>query len=297
MIDRLNKQRHFLATTWCVVLMSGILECLGTSVCAQSTEQDWEMGAGSKQQFEVASVRENKSGGPSSSNFSLDNGNTYFIIKKNDKLDLNGTLFSAKNQSLMRYIIFAYKLSGTQELALRFDYFKGLELRVPPWVKEDRYDIEARAPQPATKDQLRLMMQSLLAERFKLQVHWETREAPVFALVLEKPGRLGPQLEQHTENDDCSVTAFTEGSSKSAAKAQSLAALPIPCGEIAHLPPGTPGANRFGGRNVTLALLGTSMPTQTGLLTLPRPVVDETGTEGRIRLLVGVDVRRHERRW
>jgi uncharacterized protein (TIGR03435 family) len=228
----------------------------------------------------VASVRENKSGGPSYSNFSLDNGNAYFIINKNDKLDLSGTLFSAKNQSLMRYIIFAYKLSGTQELALRFDYFKGLELHVPAWVKDGGYDIEARAPQPATKDQLRLMMQNLLDERFKLQVHWETREAPVFALVLEKPGSLGPQIEEHKASDDCSATAFPEGPSKGAASAQSLSALPIPCGQIAHLPPGAPGANRFGGRNVTLALLGTSMPTQTGLLTLPRPVVDETGLKG-----------------
>ncbi len=280
MTRMLNRKRGFLVTIWVLVLASGAFQWLGLSVGAQGSEQDWEKAAGGKQQFEVASVRENKSGGPSYSNFSLDNGNAYFIINKNDKLDLNGTLFSAKNQMLMRYIIFAYKLSGTQELALRFDYFKGLELHVPAWVKDDGYDIEARAPQSATKDQLRLMMQSLLDERFKLQVHWETREAPVFALILEKPGTLGPQLEEHKASDDCSATAFPESSSKPVAPAQSLSALPIPCGQIAHLPPGAPGANRFGGRNVTLALLGTSMPTQTGLLTLPRPVVDETGLKG-----------------
>jgi len=280
MKGRTNKKRSFLDTIWVLVLVAGAFECMGLSASAQSAEQDWEKAAGTKQQFEMASVRENKSGGPSYSNFSLDNGNAYFIINKDDKLDLNGTLFSAKNQMLMRYIIFAYKLSGTQELALRFDYFKGLELHVPAWVKDDRYDIEARAPQPATKDQLRLMMESLLDERFKLQVHWETREAPVFALVPEKPGSLGPQIEEHKASDDCSATAFPEGSSKAAAPTQSLLALPIPCGQIAHLPPGSRGANRFGGRNVTLALLGTSMPTQTGLLTLPRPVVDETGLKG-----------------
>jgi uncharacterized protein (TIGR03435 family) len=276
----LNRKQSFLITFFVLVFVLGAFESLGVSVSAQSAEQDWEKAAGVKQQFEVASVRENKSGGRSYSNFSLDNGNAYFIIHKNDKLDLSGTLFSAKNQPLMRYIIFAYKLSGTQELALRFDYFKGLELHVPAWVKDGGYDIEARAPQPATKDQLRLMMQNLLDERFKLHVHWETREAPVFALVLEKPMKLGPQLEQHKANDDCSATAFPEGSSKAAAPEQSLSALPIPCGQIAHLPPGAPGANSFGGRNVTLALLGTSMPTQTGLLTLPRPVVDETGLKG-----------------
>jgi uncharacterized protein (TIGR03435 family) len=280
MTNRLTRKRRFVATIWILILVSGVFDRLGMSVRAQTTEHPWEKVAGGQQQFEVASVRENKSGGPSYSNFSLDNGNAYFIIKKNDKLDLSGTLFSAKNQTLMRYIIFAYKLSGTQELALRFNYFEGLQLHVPQWVKDDRYDIEARAPEPATKDQLRLMMQNLLAERFKLQVHWDTRVAPVFALVLGKPAKLGPQLERHGASDDCSATAFSEGSSKGAAPAQSLSSLPIPCGQIAHLPPGSPGAERFGGRNVTLELLGTSMPTQTGLLTLPRPVVDETGLTG-----------------
>src|SRR5579859_466624 len=139
----LNRKHCFLGTIWVLVFLSAAFEYLGLSVSAQDVEQDWEKSGGG-QQFEVASVRENKSGGRAYSNFSLDNGNAYFIINKNDKLDLNGTLFSAKNQSLMRYIIFAYKLSGTQELALRFDYFKGLELHVPAWVKDDRYDIEAR---------------------------------------------------------------------------------------------------------------------------------------------------------
>src|ERR1019366_6518515 len=206
-----------LFAVFCALLLTAeIFTGAGMSAHAQSAEQDWEKAAGGKQQFEVASVRENKGGGRSYSNFSLDNGNAYFVINKNDKLDLNGTLFSAKNQSLMRYIIFAYKLSGTQELALRFDYFKGLELHVPGWVKDDGYDIEARA------------------------------EAPVFALVLEKPGKLGPQLERHTATDDCSATAFPEDAAKSATPVQSLSKLPIPCGHIAHLPPGSPGANRFG---------------------------------------------------
>jgi uncharacterized protein (TIGR03435 family) len=41
-----------------------------------------------------------------------------------------------------------------------------------------------------------------------------------------------------------------------------------------------PGENHFGGRNVTLAMLAESMPTQTGLNTLPRPLIDETGLTG-----------------
>jgi uncharacterized protein (TIGR03435 family) len=250
----------------------------------QTAEANWEKAAGGRQEFDVASVRQETGEGRSYSNFSLDNGNAYFTVSKNDAMAPSGTLFSARYQTLMRYIIFAYKLSGTQELALRFDYYKGLELHTPDWVKGDRYDIEARTPQPATKDQMRLMMQSLLAERFKLAVHWETRQAPVFALVQAMPGKPGPQMEPHAASDDCSATAFPEESSKGAAGAQpgtqSLSTLPIPCGEIAHLPPSAPGAHRFGGRSVTLSMLATSMPAQTGLVTVPRPVIDKTGLEG-----------------
>ena len=99
---------------------------------------------------------------------------------------------------LLRYIVFAYRLNGTAGTGAAVRLFsRALDLHVPDWVRNGRYDIEARAPGAATKDQMRLMMQSLLAERFKLTVHWETREAPVFALVEAKPGKLGPQLEPH----------------------------------------------------------------------------------------------------
>ena len=253
------------------------------SLCAQSSAPDWEKEAGGRQEFEVASVREDKTGGQSYSNFSLDNGNAWFTVSKQDVLTPNGTLFSAKNQTLLHYIVFAYKLSGAQELALRFDFYAGFGLHVPEWVRNDRYGIDARTPKPASKDQMRLMMQSLLAERFKLAVHWETREVPVFALVLATPGKPGPQLEPHPASDDCANTALPESSDKAAAAAPATApssVLPIPCGMIAHLPARAPRGVRFGGRNVTLTMLAQSMPTQTGLATLPRPLIDETGLTG-----------------
>src|SRR5579863_10081010 len=101
MAGRMVRKRR-LQVIFLFVSVSGVSVCTGLSVSAQTAPPDWEKAAGIKQQFEVASVRENKSGGRSYSNFSLDNGNAYFIINKSDKLDLNGTLFSAKNQSLMR---------------------------------------------------------------------------------------------------------------------------------------------------------------------------------------------------
>ena len=163
---------------------------------------------------------------------------------------------------------------------MRFDFFAGLGLHVPEWVNNERFDIEARAPGSATKDQMRLMMQSLLAERFKLGVHTETRQVPVFAMVLEQPGKLGPQLRQHPASDDCATTPFPGEPGKAAPPTQFLSAIPIPCGEIAHLPTSAPERRHFGGRNVTLTMLAESLPTQTGLLALPRPVIDRTGLTG-----------------
>ncbi len=267
---------------WGVVLLAAVVTglALPRPLAAQSAEQDWEKAAGGKQEFDVASVREVKGDEPSSSSFPLDSGNAFFTIDKSYKVNPEGSLFNAKNFTLLRYIVFAYRLSGNQELALRFDYYKGLELHVPDWVRGARFDIEARAPASATKDQMRMMMQSLLEERFTLQAHRETRQAPVFALVEDKPGKLGPQLEAHPASDDCVNAAVPEQASTTAGSALQLGALPIPCGMIAHLPPSTPASHRFGGRDVPLAMLAESMPTQTGLVTVPRPVIDETGLKG-----------------
>src|SRR5277367_351994 len=72
---------------------------------------------GAKLEFDVASVRQNKSGETASSTFSLDNGNVYSTVNKGDVFTPRGSYFAATNQPLWRYIAFAYNLSGTQELA------------------------------------------------------------------------------------------------------------------------------------------------------------------------------------
>lgn len=65
----------------------------------------------------------------------------------------------------------------------------------PAWVKTERYSIEAKtdsaSDKPATDDQLRLMVQALLASRFGLKIQRETRDLPVYALVV---GKNGPKL-------------------------------------------------------------------------------------------------------
>lgn len=58
----------------------------------------------------------------------------------------------------------------------------------PKWLNHDRYDINAKADSPAKPPQLFLMLQALLAERFKLVVHRESRDFQGYALVIAKSG-------------------------------------------------------------------------------------------------------------
>jgi uncharacterized protein (TIGR03435 family) len=58
----------------------------------------------------------------------------------------------------------------------------------PDWINSEIFDIEAKAESPTTEAQLKLMLQTLLADRFKLKLHRENREMPVYALVAGKNG-------------------------------------------------------------------------------------------------------------
>jgi bla regulator protein blaR1 len=164
------------------------------SARAQSPDlSDWQAAAGGKMAFEVASVKPASTFARRSS-FPLDEGNVY----------VPGGRLSA-SFPLWFYIRFAYKVAaGDQERA-------DAVAHLPEWVDRDHFDIEARAEGNPTKDQMRLMMQSLLADRFKLKVHFETKEIPVFALTLVKPGALGPKLLPHEQGPPC-PDSFTPSS-------------------------------------------------------------------------------------
>src|SRR4051794_33050749 len=74
----------------------------------------------------------------------------------------------------------------------------------PSWIETARYDIEAKPEAAATKaGDLQLMMQALLADRFQLVIRRESKELPVYALVLaKKDGKLGPKLIE-TKDGSC----------------------------------------------------------------------------------------------
>jgi uncharacterized protein (TIGR03435 family) len=125
--------------------------------------------------FEVASVRQNTS----------PEGFVQLGIEPDGR-------FTASNMPLRMLIRTAYQLQDAQLMG------------GPEWISTDRFDVLARAegnvplnfPGPgAPAGPLQRMLQSLLAERFRLRVHRETRELPVYAMRLARSdGKLGPQL-------------------------------------------------------------------------------------------------------
>jgi uncharacterized protein (TIGR03435 family) len=168
--------KHLLLATASVTAAITVPVALGPLLTTQLRAQSSAAQA-SGPTFEIASVKPNTSNAPANSRFPLGPGDAY----------VPGSLFSATNQPLIVYLRFAYKLG------------QGALLGLPGWVYNDRFDIEARAEATPTKDQVRLMMQSLLADRFRLFTHTEKQTEPVFHLVMAKAGKTGPQLKAHSE--------------------------------------------------------------------------------------------------
>jgi uncharacterized protein (TIGR03435 family) len=88
---------------------------------------------------------------------------------------------------------------------------KGYQIRGPAVLTSERFDIAAKVPKGATKEDLMVMLQGLLAERFKLTLHRETKELPVYALAVNKGGA---KLRNHADGEAAksgSVTTDARG--------------------------------------------------------------------------------------
>src|SRR5580704_8066321 len=73
---------------------------------------------------------------------------------------------------------------------------KGFQITGPAWLDSERFDISATMPPDTTKEQFRAMLQNLLAERFKMTVHRETKELPMYSLTVAKSG---PKMKEAAE--------------------------------------------------------------------------------------------------
>ena len=200
--------------------------------------------------FEVASIKPAAPGAPFiPPNFAMSSEDSYAVTAGRLSADFPVTT----------YIEFAYKLSLTREQR------QSMVARLPKWVTGESFLIQAKAPQlNPTKDQMRLMMQSLLADRFKLAIHFETKETAVLALALVKPRKTGPNLIPHAERPPCDAPPAS-------------GVFSFRCGSTGRSRSST-GHFTGGSRDVSPEFIAAALPSLGGL---DRPVVDRTGLTGK----------------
>ena len=124
-----------------------------------------------------------------------------------------------QNQTLKQCIMEAYGVRG-------FQIAGG-----PKWMEAQRFQIDARSGAPAPDDQLMLMLRALLADRFHLALHRETRPAKGYALVVGKDGMKiqpneagGPSSTHHSNH---SFTAVNMSTAKLAATVSDALGAPV----------------------------------------------------------------------
>jgi uncharacterized protein (TIGR03435 family) len=109
----------------------------------------------------------------------------------NNQLSYSPTGIIARNVTLKRLVAEAYQLQLNQVLG-------------PSWLDKNEYDIEARSAGAGTREQHALMLRSLLAERFRLVQHSETREMRVYELLI---GKSGPKIRPISDGENPTARA------------------------------------------------------------------------------------------
>lgn len=130
------------------------MRIFGLAICAAAA-----FGQTAPPAFDAASIKASTAAPGSGSGITTDTGR-----------------IAARNVTLKRCIRGAYDIPESRIVG------------GPRWADEDRFDIDAKAPGPAGGHDLMAMLQQLMAERFKLVIHRETRPLSGYALVLGKKG-------------------------------------------------------------------------------------------------------------
>jgi Protein of unknown function (DUF3738). len=107
-------------------------------------------------------------------------------------------------------VIYPYITLGA--LIVRAYSLKGYQLDGPSWLRNAQYEINAKIPDGCSTRELRAMLRHLLHERFGLEVHEESRNQPVLALLVD---RNGPNLKKSatTIPESASTVSFRISSS------------------------------------------------------------------------------------
>jgi uncharacterized protein (TIGR03435 family) len=201
--------------------------------------------------FEVATLKQNKSG-----------------ERGGGVRRLPGGRVTVTNMAARQLVTFAYQLGQWQLIG------------GPSWLADDRFDITAKiegnpqweGPGSDKPDSILVAMRGLLVERFKLKFHTEKRELDAYALVVAKPGALGPALQ--TSTTDCKALAEQLRQGKQPPGGPQMVDGIMPCSIMGRV-----GQISFDG--FPMSQVATMLVGQAG-----RPVIDRTNLSGNWRFLM-----------
>jgi uncharacterized protein (TIGR03435 family) len=156
-------------------------------------------------------------------------------------------------------------------LRLAYGVVRNYELSAPNWMMgmaDERYDVVANLPPGTTREQFMLMLQNLLADRFKIAAHYESREIQGYALVV---GKGGPKFKETAVKAPAPLNPEERKPLKGEKDRDGLPQLAS--GQKGMPMFGLPnGGTRYSARQEPMSLLGSVLQELLG-----KPVVDETG--------------------
>jgi uncharacterized protein (TIGR03435 family) len=175
-------------------------------------------------------------------------------------------------------------VSLKQVLAKAYDV-KSYQVTGPSWLDAERYDIVAKVPDGVAKEQVPMMLQALLAERFHMTIHRESKEQSVYALVLGK-GDL--KLTKYDENASPVFTFNESGGPPPPPPPGGGGAVAVTArargggGSVGAMPKGGAMVSMTSSGATHLQARGSTLSGLAGMLSsfMDRPVVDMTGIEG-----------------
>lgn len=168
----------------------------------------------------------------------------------------------------------------------------------PDWLMTERFDIMAKMPDGANKDQVPAMLKALLADRFKLTVHKESRDDPVYSLVV---GKNGPKMKDALP-DPAAPAASTDPAASAPKGGMSVETndgtihmTRNPDGRgatITNPKGGTANVTMSGDGLMHMEFSKMSMPDFADTLSryVDRPVVDDTGLKGKYQVALDVSI-------
>jgi uncharacterized protein (TIGR03435 family) len=169
-----------------------------------------------------------------------------------------------------------YPAITLQNLMMTAYGVKDFQISGPTWLATERFEIQATMPPETTKEQFHIMLQNLLAERFKMTIHRETKELPMYTMVAGKNGPKlteSPQISAEEEAKDPTPPPMPAGRGPMKMGPDGFPNLPLPSGGRGGLfMIMTPFGARLVGQRQTMQNLADRLSS-----ILSKPVTDGTG--------------------